>query len=107
MFVKNLDPFVTDAKLEKIFGKFGRIHSSKIAKDDNGNSKGFGFVQFDSEESANDALTALDGTTFEGKIMYVSKLFLCFFSVCHANSLLQFLLFIKPHLQISIYVHGF
>ncbi|KAL7616563.1 hypothetical protein Lser_V15G01389 [Lactuca serriola] len=73
LFVKNLDPFVTDAKLEKIFGKFGRIHSSKIAKDDNGNSKGFGFVQFDSEESANDALTALDGTTFEGKIISVAK----------------------------------
>ncbi|KAL4560016.1 hypothetical protein LXL04_032164 [Taraxacum kok-saghyz] len=73
LFVKNLDPVVTDAELEKIFGKFGKIHSSKIAKDIHGNSKGFGFVQFDSEESANDALTAMDGSTFEGNIISVAK----------------------------------
>ncbi|KAI3512574.1 hypothetical protein L1887_19890 [Cichorium endivia] len=73
LFVKNLDSSVTEAKLEKIFGKFGRIHSCKIAKNDLGKSKGFGFVQYDSEESANDALTALDGTTFEGKIISVAK----------------------------------
>lgn len=47
--------------LEKILGNFGRIHSCMIAKDDLGKS--------DSEESANDALTALDGTTFDGTMM--------------------------------------
>ncbi|KAI3496809.1 hypothetical protein L1887_39186 [Cichorium endivia] len=47
--------------LEKILGNFGRIHSCMIAKDDLGKS--------DSEESANDALTALDGTTFDGTMI--------------------------------------
>ncbi|KAI3494500.1 hypothetical protein L1887_40749 [Cichorium endivia] len=45
-----------------ILGNFGRIHSCMIAKDDLGKS--------DSEESANDALTALDGTTFDGTMMF-------------------------------------
>ncbi|KAI3494508.1 hypothetical protein L1887_40757 [Cichorium endivia] len=48
-----------------ILGNFGRIHSCMIAKDDLGKS--------DSEESANDALTALDGTTFDGTMIPVSK----------------------------------
>lgn len=73
LFVKNLDSLVTDAKLEQVFERFGRILSCKIAKDDNGKSKGFGFVQFDSEESANNALDALDGTTLDEKIISVAK----------------------------------
>ncbi|KAL8260813.1 hypothetical protein R6Q59_024862 [Mikania micrantha] len=73
LFVKNLNLAVTDMKLEEVFGKFGRILSCKIAKDDNGKSKGFGFVQFDSEESANIALKALDGTTLDEKIISVAK----------------------------------
>ncbi|KAJ9559695.1 hypothetical protein OSB04_004855 [Centaurea solstitialis] len=73
LFVKNLDSMVTDAKLEEVFEKFGRILSCKIAKDDYGKSKGFGFVQFDSEESANGAIDALDGSTLEDKIIFVAK----------------------------------
>ncbi|KAD5961428.1 hypothetical protein E3N88_12901 [Mikania micrantha] len=56
LFVKNLDLVVTRMKLEEVFGKFRRILCCKIAKDDNTKSRGSGFVQFDSEESANNAL---------------------------------------------------
>nr|XP_043616404.1 polyadenylate-binding protein 2-like [Erigeron canadensis] len=73
LFVKNLDLKVNEGKLEEIFGVFGWIRSCKIAKDDDGNSKGFGFVQFYSEESASNALSALNGSVFEGKIMTVAK----------------------------------
>ncbi|KAI3763344.1 hypothetical protein L1987_53798 [Smallanthus sonchifolius] len=73
LFVKNLDPIVTDMKLEEVFGKFGRILSCKVAKDDHGMSKGFGFVQFDLEESANNALKTLDGTALNEKIISVAK----------------------------------
>ncbi|XP_076902008.1 polyadenylate-binding protein 2-like, partial [Bidens hawaiensis] len=73
LFVKNLDLLVTDMKLEEVFGEFGKTLSCKIAKDVNGKSKGFGFIQFDSEESANNALKALNGTTLDDKIIYVAK----------------------------------
>ncbi|KAI3521462.1 hypothetical protein L1887_10930 [Cichorium endivia] len=73
LFVKNLDSSVHDANLEEIFGIFGRILSCKVAKEDNGKSKGFGFVQFDSEESASEALNALNGCVLHGKILTVAK----------------------------------
>lgn len=73
LFVKNLDSFVTEKKLEEVFGKFGKIVSCKIAKDDHGKSKGFGFVQFDSNESADNALQSLHGTVLNQNIMYVSS----------------------------------
>ncbi|XP_071685633.1 polyadenylate-binding protein 6-like [Rutidosis leptorrhynchoides] len=73
LFVKNIDSLVTDVKLEEAFAKFGTILSCKIAKDNQGKSKGFGFVQFDSEESANNALNALDGSTLGEKIISVAK----------------------------------
>ncbi|KAF5816929.1 putative RNA recognition motif domain, nucleotide-binding alpha-beta plait domain superfamily [Helianthus annuus] len=73
LFVKNLNPFITDVKLEEVFGKFGMILSCKVAKDVHGKSKGFGFVQFDSEESSNNALQTLDGSVLVDKIISVAK----------------------------------
>ncbi|KAE8684302.1 Polyadenylate-binding protein 6 [Hibiscus syriacus] len=72
LFVKNLDPSVTTTCLEGIFSRFGNILSCKIAEE-NGRSKGFGFVQFASEESAVAAITALHDTMLKGKKLYVSK----------------------------------
>ncbi|KAI4386984.1 hypothetical protein MLD38_004853 [Melastoma candidum] len=72
LFVKNLHPSINSSCLHSIFGEFGTILSCKVAEE-NGRSKGFGFVQFDSEESALKALNALHDTTLEGKKIYVSK----------------------------------
>ncbi|MFS8029394.1 putative RNA recognition motif domain, nucleotide-binding alpha-beta plait domain superfamily [Helianthus anomalus] len=52
LFVKNLDSSVSDAELQEVFGVFGVISSSKIARDGDEVNKGFGFVQFCSEDSA-------------------------------------------------------
>ncbi|KAK9282393.1 hypothetical protein L1049_005310 [Liquidambar formosana] len=49
LFVKNLDPSVDGSRLQGIFCNFGNIISCKVAEE-NGQSKGFGFVQFDLEE---------------------------------------------------------
>ncbi|KAK9066203.1 hypothetical protein SSX86_013524 [Deinandra increscens subsp. villosa] len=73
LFVKNLDSSVYEAELEEVFGVFGLILSCKIARDDDGKSKGFGFVQFCSEESASDAISALNGSILHGKILTVAK----------------------------------
>lgn len=66
LYVKNLVPSVTSARLEEMFGKYGTILSCKVAEE-NGMSKGFGFVQFDSDDSATTALNALNGTMLKGK----------------------------------------
>ncbi|XP_057977294.1 polyadenylate-binding protein 7-like isoform X2 [Malania oleifera] len=72
LFIKNLDPSVTSACLQGIFCNFGTILSCKVAEE-NGKSKGFGFVQFDSEQSATAALNALHDSMLEGKKLHVSK----------------------------------
>ncbi|KAJ0756929.1 putative RNA recognition motif domain, nucleotide-binding alpha-beta plait domain superfamily [Helianthus annuus] len=66
LFVNNLDFFVTDVKLEDVSGRFGRCN---MAEYDYGKSKDFGFVQFDSEESANIDVETLGGSVADEKII--------------------------------------
>uniref|UniRef100_A0A2N9E676 RRM domain-containing protein n=1 Tax=Fagus sylvatica TaxID=28930 RepID=A0A2N9E676_FAGSY len=72
LFVKNLAPSIDNIHLHAMFTSFGTILSCKVAEE-NGKSKGFGFVQFETEESALAALYALHGSVIEGKKLYVSK----------------------------------
>lgn len=68
---QNLAESVDSAGLEEIFKKYGNILSSKVVMADDGKSKGYGFVQFESEESANAAIEKLNGSTINDKQMYV------------------------------------
>ncbi|KAI4300383.1 hypothetical protein L6164_033769 [Bauhinia variegata] len=73
VFVKNLAESINDVRLQDLFQKFGTILSSKVVMSDDGKSKGYGFVQFDSEESANAAIDKLNGTIVGDKQIYVGK----------------------------------
>lgn len=77
LFVKNLHYSIGSARLQSIFCRFGTVLSCKVAEE-GGRNKGFGFVQFEAEESAKAALDALNETTIEGKNMYVLFFSLCF-----------------------------
>ncbi|KAK2643501.1 hypothetical protein Ddye_025264 [Dipteronia dyeriana] len=72
IFVKNLDTSIDNRKLNKLFSKFGYILSCKVAVEENGKSKGYGFVQFENEEYANTAIENLNGSILEGKSLYVA-----------------------------------
>ncbi|KAL5976609.1 hypothetical protein ACLOJK_020942 [Asimina triloba] len=72
LFVKNLDESLDNAKLYDVFSRFGKILSCKVALSHNGKSKGYGFVQFESEESAEAAIANLNGNFVRGKQMYVN-----------------------------------
>ncbi|KAG0172832.1 Protein phosphatase PP2A regulatory subunit B [Apophysomyces sp. BC1034] len=71
VFVKNLDLTVTHKALHDTFAQYGSILSSKIAVDDQGNSKGYGFVHFETEEAAENAIQNLNGMSLYGKELYV------------------------------------
>ncbi|RDX82040.1 Polyadenylate-binding protein 7, partial [Mucuna pruriens] len=74
VFVKNLAEFIDNAGLHDLFKKYGNIMSSKVVMSEDGKSnKGHGFVQFESEESANDAIEELNGSTVRDKQIYVGK----------------------------------
>ncbi|KOM34597.1 hypothetical protein LR48_Vigan02g074700 [Vigna angularis] len=73
VFVKNLADSIDNAVLHDLFQKYGNVLSSKVVVYDDGKSKGYGFVQFESEESANSAIENLNGSTVRDKQIYVGK----------------------------------
>lgn len=67
IFVKNLDQSVTQKALYDTFCQFGSILSSKLATDESGNSRGYGFVHFETEEAAENAIQNMNGVTLYDK----------------------------------------
>ncbi|CAG2116551.1 unnamed protein product [Medioppia subpectinata] len=73
VFIKNLDKSIDTKRLYELFIPFGPIMSFKLAQEVNGLSKGFGFVQYESEESAVKAIAAMNGKQLESKSIFCSK----------------------------------
>ncbi|KAJ6872138.1 polyadenylate-binding protein 2-like [Populus alba x Populus x berolinensis] len=71
IFIKNLDKGIDHKALHDTFSSFGNILSCKVATDASGQSKGYGFVQFDSEEAAQNAIDKLNGMLINDKQVYV------------------------------------
>lgn len=72
LYVGNLKFGMTDQELKDAFIEFGEIVSATIVKDRiSGRSKGFGFVEFSTDESANRAKQSMDGKEFQGRILRV------------------------------------
>lgn len=62
LFVGNLDPMVDEKTLYDTFSRFGAlVVAPKIARDDPGLSKGYGFVSFADFESSDDAIANMNG----------------------------------------------
>ena len=57
VFVKNFGEEWNDEDLAKQFAKYGTILSCTVMKGDDGKSKGFGFVAFESPEEAEQVRT--------------------------------------------------
>lgn len=72
LYLKNLDDTITDEKLKELFAEFGTITSCKIMRDQNGVSKGSGFVAFSTPEEASKALAEMNGKLISGKPLYVA-----------------------------------
>ncbi|KAG9458764.1 hypothetical protein H6P81_003272 [Aristolochia fimbriata] len=71
VFIKNLDTSLDNKALHDTFAAFGTVLSCKVATDGNGQSKGYGFVQFDQEEAAQNAIKQLNGMLINDKQVYV------------------------------------
>ncbi|KAF5747013.1 polyadenylate-binding protein 2-like [Tripterygium wilfordii] len=73
IFIKNLDKAIDHKALHDTFSSFGTILSCKIATDSSGQSKGYGFVQFENEVSAQTAIDKLNGMLLNDKQVYVGQ----------------------------------
>jgi len=71
IFIKNLDKTIDNKILYDTFSSFGNILSCKIAYDEHGNSKGYGFVHYDTHEAAEEAIKVTNGKSLNGKKAYV------------------------------------
>ena len=61
-------------QLEEIFKPFGTVTSAAVVADQvTRRSKGFGFVEFDTEDSAKKAMTELNGREVEGRNLSVRE----------------------------------
>jgi len=74
LFVGNLAYAITDDQLTQIFSAHGTVVSAKVISDRfSGRSKGFGFIEFETDEEATAAMQALDGSEQDGRNMVVKE----------------------------------
>lgn len=72
LYVGNLPYSVTENSLRDLFSQAGTVESVKIVTDAfDGRSKGFGFVEMSSEEEAQAAVKAFNGTELDGRTLRV------------------------------------
>ncbi|OAP63536.1 hypothetical protein AYL99_02763 [Fonsecaea erecta] len=67
LYIGNLFFDVTETDLVKEFARFGTVTKCKIVRDSRGLSKGFGYVDFSTQEAADAAMERLNMSLFEGR----------------------------------------
>lgn len=73
VFIRNLDKSIDNKAMYDTFSAFGNILSCKVAQDETGNSKGYGFVHFETEEAANKSIEKVNGMLLNSKKVFVGK----------------------------------
>ena len=73
IFVKKIPKEITPKEFDEYFRKFGNIVSAKLAEDEEGESMGYGFVLYDSEEGAKKAIAECHGKEWNGKKLFVAQ----------------------------------
>jgi RNA recognition motif-containing protein len=74
LYVGNLAYTISDSDLLRMFEPHGTVQSAQVIMDrDTGRSKGFGFVEMGSDQEAQAAIQALNGSEVEGRALTVNE----------------------------------
>jgi len=73
IYVGNLAYSVTEGQLRALFEDFGGVTSASLITDKySGESKGFGFVEMDKQQDAEEAIKSLNGRALDGRNLTVN-----------------------------------
>ncbi|CAK9217861.1 unnamed protein product [Sphagnum troendelagicum] len=70
IFVKNIAWSVDEDTISEFFHDVGEVADVRLAKDENGRSKGYGHIEFETEEEAKKAVLK-SGETLEGRDLFI------------------------------------
>lgn len=74
IYVGNLPWSTTSATLETLFGAHGAVRSAEVISDrETGRSRGFGFVEMETDEACQAAIQALNGAEVDGRAITVNE----------------------------------
>lgn len=74
LYIGNLSYSTTESQLQELFAPHGQIESVSVITDrETGRSRGFGFVEFASQDAATKAVTALNGQVVDGRPLRVNE----------------------------------
>ena len=74
LYIGNLSYDVSSSDLETLLSPHGTVQSAEVIMDrSTGQSKGFGFVEMNSDAEAQAAITALDGQDHGGRALKVNE----------------------------------
>lgn len=74
LFVGGLSWGTTDEGLQTFFAQIGPVASANVVKDKfSGRSRGFGFVEMQSDDDAKKAIEELNGKEFDGRTIVVNE----------------------------------
>lgn len=73
VFIKNFGDALNEETLREMFSKHGEITSCVVMSDDTGKSKGFGFVAYETHESAEIAVRDFDCMEIDGRKVTVCR----------------------------------
>ncbi len=74
LYVGNLPYEVGETELQELFGRAGSVDSVTVMRDQStGRARGFAFVEMSTDEEAQSAITALNGTQVGGRGLTVNE----------------------------------
>ena len=74
IYVGNLPFSVRDNELSELFSEYGEVKSANVIMDrSSGLSKGYGFVEMDDKNSAEEAIQYLNGKEVKGRELRVNE----------------------------------
>lgn len=74
LYIGNLNYNTDDATLKAAFAALGDVRDAKVVMDrETGRSRGFGFVEYNTEEDAANAISQMNGADLDGRALRVNE----------------------------------